>query len=183
MRTATRIANPGDEEYAEHLVKHGLRVPIAAKLAQVSKSVAAAYYRRHHGRASPSGQLPTNMLWHADGYRAATHSALVVLTYLNIVEEVKALFPEAKRDWITARAYGRTLAFYNTSVCNGDPLISPERMWMLTQHFSDRAALGGKGASQVKLSRCACCGTPMLVRSIFREFTCEVCKPERAPKH
>ena len=176
MKQTTRNDTVAHQKLAEHLVTEGLRAPIVTRIARVPKSVVAHYYLKHHNKASPSGQMPSNPLWHVDGYAESTHSALIVLVYLRVLEELKQKFPHSTREDLAAHAFARTLDFYNDTICGGDtPLVSPERVHSLTQHFADKSAFARTGSSQIKLPQCSVCRTPMMVKSHYTQFTCEHC--------
>ncbi|WP_410854041.1 hypothetical protein [Paraburkholderia sp. SIMBA_054] len=146
------------------------------RIAKVRPAIIKHYYLQHHNRNSPSGQMPTNTLWHADGYKQSTHSALVVLVFLRLLDEIKQTRPNATRDQLIAHAFTRTLAFYNDS-CQGDPVLSPERAWSITQHFSDKSAFvrNAGNPNGIKVVKCACCEIPLVVLSHYRDYTCELC--------
>ncbi|MBN3761080.1 FlhC family transcriptional regulator [Burkholderia sp. Ac-20365] len=177
MSQIKKFESTQNERLAEHLVKGKLRAPIVKRIAKVPQSTVNHFYQVHHNRTSPSGQLPTNLLSHAAGYKQSTHAALIVMVYLRILEELKRSRPNSTREALTAHAFGRTLAFYNNDVCGGDPLLTPERAYALTQHFADRSSFARNAGSPngIKVAKCSCCDIPLVVLSHYREHTCDMC--------
>jgi predicted transcriptional regulator len=183
-----RTANHGRsvrEQLAEHLVEEELRAPIVKRISHVAQSAVAAYYQHHHGDNSPSGQMPTNLFWFTDDAKASKHAALLVLIYLSVYENLKTRHAIATttRESLTAMSFARTLFIYRRHVCTGNqPPISPERAYLLIQHFADRTvwARNANSANGIKLAYCGRCAVPLVVRSHYREVACEDCQRERA---
>jgi hypothetical protein len=184
MNRTARQGKSVREDLAKLLVEEGLRAPIVKRISHVAQSAVSAYYQAHHGDNSPSGQMPTNLYWFTDDPRASKHAALLVLIYLGVYEQVKLdAIPTTTRESITAIAFGRTLAIYGRHCCTGNPPpISPERAYLLIQHFADRTvwARNANSANGIKLAYCGRCNIPLVVRSHFREVACDCCQKERA---
>jgi predicted transcriptional regulator len=173
------------ERLAEHLVTEGLRAPIVKRISHVAQSAVSAYYQAHHGGNSPSGQMPTKLYWFTDDAKASKHAALLVLIYLESYETLKKRYAIATstRGDLTAMAFARTLCVYGRHCSAGQQVpISPERAYLLIQHFADRTvwARNANSANGIKLAYCGRCQVPLVVRSHYREVTCEHCQKERA---
>lgn len=184
MKQSARSYYSANEKLAEQLVIEGLRAPIVKRISHVPQALVTRFYQQYHNRNSPSGQMPTSLTWYAENYTVSFHSALVATLYLQMFERLKSNFPTSTREDVTAHAFCRTLAVYNSIVGESEPVLTPARAWALVQHFADKAAFirNASAPDSIKIMKCSACSIPLVVRSHFREITCEHCQSARSAK-
>jgi len=182
--TSLQLSTPNtNERLAEVLVIEGARAPIIRRISRVPSAVVSRFYTKHHGRNSPSGQLPSNLLWFAENYTHSSHGALLLTIFHQVFDQIRReIGPRTPKEIVGDHAFARTLVFYNREVCGGKPVVSAERAYGLIQNFADKQAFtrNAKSANGIKLAHCSCCKLPLLVLAHYAEYTCAPCQVPKA---
>lgn len=160
---------------AIELAKLNCRAVTITAVARTKPADARDLFKRVHKTQSESGQTPTNHNWFLQNQQRRIHAAALLIFYNKYRLRYENV-PDSH-----GIAFALSLKRYNR-MCNGDPLVSPERFNLLvTGGFGIGWKDILKGASSkfpfenVKLITCRKCKTPHLVEAHYLNYVCPDC--------
>lgn len=176
-----------NESIARALIVAGARKPTVSSTSRLPDGRLERMFSHEFRMKSPSGLLPSSLLWFTSTYRIQMQAAFLLLTYQRLCTSMRARM-NMPPDAIARAALARAITFYQ-EMCGGKENvdISADRAGFLLRAFSDAMTLSTNGneALCIKLAECSLCRVPLMVPRHYSEYHCACCKPRvrRSNRH
>ncbi len=163
-------------EWTALIIKTGARSRTAQRVTGITDIHSRDFYKRIHGKKSPSGLGPSDPTWFTKNPERVFASTLFFGLYK------KCLAHDGDRNVAFMHAY------YHFWRINGSPAVTqkhpdtltPERADNLRKRLRDQESLKGKGnTSSHKLYKCRVCSTSYLGESNTAHNVCPLCDKDK----